>query len=93
MTEIQYIPIPLAEVEHETEIVRRTLRKYGHRLQQQGEIPAEASPVEINDAMEQYVPRIVRAVHQSPLYPHVRAKGPRLLARFVEELITQARTR
>jgi hypothetical protein len=75
MTELHYIPIPLASIEDDVEIVRRCLRKFGHLLQRHGDIPPEVSPAEINAELEQHLPGIVRALHQRADYWQIRSRG------------------
>lgn len=91
MNTLHYIPIaapiPLSEIERNTETIRRCLRKYGKRLQKLGEIPPEVSEAEINEEMERYVPRIVQAIHRSNVYPLIREKSRGHLQRYIEELI------
>ena len=90
MNDLPYIPIPLSQVERDTELVRRCLRQCGRKLQERGEIPSDVSEAEINEVMEQHVPTIVKTLHRSPMYQHFTEKHPRQLKRHIEELIEKA---
>jgi hypothetical protein len=82
--------IPLAHVEAEVATVRRCLQKFARQqLKRQREISAEISPAEISAKMEGYVPQIVRALHSSPVYPHLRRKGSRQMEGHISQLIEQ----
>src|ERR1700751_4101646 len=88
MTELHYIPLP--EIEDETEMVRRALRKYGRRLQRQGEIPGDVSEAEIKEEVEKLVTGFLQSLHTSPLYPHLKEKGHKHLEEFLLHVISTA---
>jgi hypothetical protein len=82
--------IPLAHVEAEVVTVRRCLQKFARQqLSRQGGTPAELSEAEITTELEAYVPAIVRALHRSPLYPHLRHQGRRQMEGHISQLIEQ----
>ena len=85
-TDLQYIP--LAHVEAEVATVRRCLQKFARQQLQrrQGGIPPEISEAEITAELEEYVPEIVRALHRSPLYQHLKR---RQMEEHISQLIEQ----